>query len=91
MSTKEVAPLGNLAVSGEPGAGSSDEALERKIFGLTLALAAEPSKLGHMRQMLVHLQEQSGLALDFASWAIGQLDERVKAMALECAHDAEVL
>jgi hypothetical protein len=41
--------------------------------------------------MLVHLQEQRGLALDFSSWAMGQIDARVMAMALEYAHDAEVL
>ncbi len=30
----EILNNGNLSVSDEPGAGSSDEALERKIFGL---------------------------------------------------------
>ena len=52
----EILNNGNLSVSDEPGAGSSDEALERKIFGLALAIATEPSKLGQLRQMLVHLQ-----------------------------------
>jgi len=70
---------------------AGEEALERKIFGLALALATEPSKLGQLRQMLVQLQEQRGIALDFSTWAIGQLDERVMSIALEYAHDAEVL
>ena len=52
----EILNNGNLSVSDEPGAGSSDESLERKIFGLALAIATEPSKLGQLRQMLVHLQ-----------------------------------
>jgi hypothetical protein len=87
----EILNNGNLSVSDEPGAGSSDESLERKIFGLALAIATEPSKLGQLRQMLVHLQEQRGLPEDFSSWAIGHIDERVMSMALEYAHDAEVL
>ncbi len=87
----EILNNGNLSVSDEPGAGNSDEALERKIFGLALAIATEPSKLGQLHQMLVHLQEQRGLPEDFSSWAIGQIDERVMSMALEYAHDAEVL
>ncbi len=41
--------------------------------------------------MLVHLQEQRGLALDFSSWALRHIDERVMSMALEYADDAEVL
>jgi len=61
------------------------------IFGLGLALATEPSKLGQLRQMLVHLQEQRALPEDFSTWALGQLDELVLVMALACAHDAEVL
>jgi hypothetical protein len=91
VSTEENKRDGNLAVSDELGAGSSDETLERKIFGLALAIATEPSKLGQLRQMLVHLQEQRGLALDFSSWAIGQIDERVMSMALAYAHDAEII
>ncbi len=88
---EEVLNNGNLAVGDELGAEVEDEALERKIFGLALALATEPSKLGQLRQMLVHLQEQRGLALDFSTWAIGQIDERVMSMALEYAHDAELV
>ena len=41
--------------------------------------------------MLVHLQEQRGIPEDFSTWAIGQIDERVMLMALEYAHDAEVM
>ena len=88
---EEVFTNGNLALDHERCAGSRHEALERKIFGLALALATEPSKLGQVRQMLVQLQEQRGLPEDFSSWAIGQIDERVMLMALEYAHDAEVL
>ena len=88
---EEVFTKADLTGGNERGAGSRQGALARKIFGLALALATEPSKLGQVRQMLVHLQEQSGLPLDFSSWAMGQLDERVMAMALEYAHDAEVL
>ncbi len=88
---EEVLNNGNLSGSSERGAGSSDEALERMIFGLALALATEPSKLGQVRQMLVQLQEQRGLPEDFSSWALGRIDERVMAMALAYADDAEVL
>jgi len=91
MSTEEVAPFGNLAVGDELCTGSWHQARERMIFGLALALATEPSKLGQLRQMLVQLQEQRVLALDFSTWALGQLDERVMVMALAYAHDAEVL
>ena len=72
-------------------AGSRQEALERKIFGLALALATEPSKLGQLRQMLLHLQEQRGIPEDFSTWALGRIDERVMSMALEYAHDAEIM
>jgi hypothetical protein len=82
---------GNLAGSSELCTGSSDETLERKIFRLALAIATEPSKLGQVRQMLVQLQEQRAIALDFSVWALGQIDERVMAMALAYADDAEVL
>jgi hypothetical protein len=61
------------------------------IFGLGLALATEPSKLGQLRQMLVQLQEQRALPEDFSTWALGQIDERVLVMALAYAHDAEVM
>jgi hypothetical protein len=67
---------GNLAVGDEPGA-EVEEVLERKVFGLALALATEPSKLGQLRQLLVQLQEQGGIALDFSTWALGQIDEQV--------------
>ena len=84
VSTAENKRDGNLA-------GSSDEALERLIFGLALAIATEPSKLGHVRQMLVQLQEQRAITLDFSTWAIGRIDEQVMSMALAYAHDAEIL
>ena len=88
---EEILNNGNLAVGDELCAKVEDEALERKIFGLALALATEPSKLGQLRQMLVHLQEQGGLPEDFSNWAIGQIDERVMSMALEYAHDTDLV
>ena len=88
---EEVFTNGNLALDDEGCATSEHEALERKIFGLALALATEPSKLGQVRQMLVQYQEQRAIPEDFSTWALGQLDERVKSIALEYAHDAEVL
>ncbi len=91
MSTKEVFPDENLAAGDELCAGSRHETLERIIFGLALALATEPSKLGQLRQMLVQLQEQQVLPEGFSSWACERIDERVTAMALEYAHDADVL
>jgi len=91
MSTEEVAPFGNLAVGDKLCTGSQHETRERMIFGLALALATEPSKLGQLRQMLVQLQEQRGLTLDFSTWALGRLDEQVMVIALEYAHDAEVV
>ena len=91
MSTKEVVPFGNLAPGNELRAGRQQEMRERTIFGLALATATEPSKLGQLRQMLVQLQEQRAIPEDFSTWALGQIDERVMSMALEYAHDAEVL
>ena len=88
---EEVFTTGNLAVGDELCTGSRQETLERMIFGLALALATEPSKLGQLRQMLVQLQEQQGLTLDFSTWALGRLDEQVMVIALEYAHDAEVV
>jgi hypothetical protein len=88
---EEVFNNGNLAIGDEWYAAGEHEALERKIFVLALALATEPSKLCQLRHMLVHLQEQSRLPEDFSAWALGQLDARVTSMALEYAHDAEVL
>jgi len=81
---------GNLAVGDEQCA-AGEEALERKVFGLALALAAGPSQLGHLHQLLVHLQEQRAIPEAFSSWAMGQLDQRVMSIALEYTHDAETL
>jgi len=79
----------NLTVGDEVGAATEQVALERRIFGLALALATEPSKLAQLRQMLVQLQQQQGLSEGFSCWAIGYLDARAMSMALEYAHDAE--
>jgi hypothetical protein len=91
VSTEENKRDGNLAGSSERCTGSRHEALERMIFGLALAIATEPSKLGQVRQMLVQLQEQRATALDFSTWALGHIDERVMSMALEYAYDAEII
>ncbi len=88
---EEVFTTGNLAVCDELCTGSRQETRERMIFGLALALATEPSKLGHLRQMLVQLQEQQVLPEGFSSWACERIDERVTAMALAYAHDADGL
>jgi hypothetical protein len=91
MSTEEVFTNRNLAVDDELCTFRAHVALERMIFGLALTLATEPSKLGQLRQMLVHLHQQRGIPEDFSTWAIGQIDERMMLMALEYAHDAEVI
>lgn len=91
MSTEEVFSNRNQAAGDELCTVGENEALERRIFGLALALATEPSKLGQLRQMLVHLKEQKGIPEDFSTWAIGQIDERVMLLALEYAHDAEII
>jgi hypothetical protein len=88
---EEIFPPVDLDIGDECCAGSRHEALARKIFGLALAIAAEPSKLGQLRQMLVHLQGQRGLPEIFSTWAMEQIDERVMSMTLEYTHDAEVL
>lgn len=91
MSTQDSMRGGNLAVSDELCAGSRHEAIERMIFGLALAIATEPSKLGQLHQMLVQFQEQRAIPEDFSTWALGQIDERVMSMALEYADEAEIL
>jgi hypothetical protein len=88
---EEVGTLGNLAAGDELFAEVEQEALARTLFRLALALATEPSKLGQLRQMLVHLQGQRAIPEDFSTWAIGNIEERVESMALEYAHDAEVM
>lgn len=91
MSTKEIFSVGNLTAGHELHTGRQHEMRERTIFGLALALAAEPSKLGQLRQMLVQLQELQVLPEEFSTWACERIDERVMGMALEYAHDAELL
>ena len=91
MSTKENQRDGKLAGSSELFAESSDEAPTRKIFGLALAIATEPSQLGQLRQMLVQLQEQRAIPESFSTWALKHIDERVMSMALAYAHDAEII
>lgn len=83
----------NVAAVDERYAASEHEALERKAFRLTLAIATEPSKLAQVRQMLVHLREQREVPdpEDFSAWALGQIDDRVMSLALEYAHDAEII
>jgi hypothetical protein len=88
---EEVGTLRNLTTNTKLPAEAEQEPLQRKLFGLALALATEPSKLGQLRHMLVHLQEEGAIAEDFSSWAIRCVDERVMSMALEYAHDAEVM
>jgi hypothetical protein len=88
---EEVFTPAGQAVGDEQRPACENEVIERTIFGLALALATEPSKLAQMRQMLVQVQEQRALPEDFCTWATEQLDERVMSMALECAHDAEIL
>jgi len=88
---EEVFTPTGLAVGDERRPACENEVMERKIFGLALALATEPSKLAQMRQMLVQVQEQRDLPEDFCTWATEQIDERVMSMALEYAHDAEIL
>ena len=89
--SEEVFTKADLAVGEERCAARENEALAGKIFGLVLAIATEPSKLAQAHQMLVQLQEQKGLPEDFSTWAIEQIDERVMSMALEYAHDAEIM
>jgi hypothetical protein len=91
MSTKEIFHNGDLAAGDECCPGNQLETLEQTIFGLALALATEPSRLGQLQQMLAQLQELQVLPEDFSTWACERVDERVITMALEYAHDAEIL
>ena len=90
-------PFVRVLNTGEPAANdewydaSKHAALEKSIFHLMLTIITEPSKLGQLRQALVHLQEQQALPEIFSCWAIEQVDERILSMALEYAHDAELL
>jgi hypothetical protein len=67
------------------------ETLERSIFGLTLAIATEPSKLGQLREMLAHLQATDTISTEFLAWTTRQIDDKLVSMALEYASDAEIL
>ena len=67
------------------------ERLEHRVFEMALAIATEPSKLGQLREMLAHLQATSAISAEFSTWATGQIEEKLVAMALEYANDAEVL
>ena len=67
------------------------EAPECSIFGLALAIATEPSKLGQLREMLARLQAINTVSAEFSTWATRQIDEKLLSMALEYANDAEVL
>ena len=87
---EEVVTNENLAVGNEASTAAEQVALA-KVFGLALALATEPSKLAQLGQMLAQLQQQGDLSEDFSCWAIECIDARVMSMALEYAHDAEVL
>ena len=88
---EEVFTPAGLAVGDEQCPAGENEVLARKIFGLSLALATEPSKLAQLRQMLAQVQEQRDLPEDFCTWATEYIDQRVLSMALEYAHDAEIL
>ena len=82
---------GNLAVGDEHCDANEQEVLERQIFRLAFALATTPSQLGQLRQMLMQLQQQRAVPQAFFRWALRQIDQRVMSMALEYAHDAEVI
>ena len=70
---------------------NKQEALERKIFRIVLAIATEPSKLSQAKQLLVQFHEQGCLPENFFIWVIEQIDERIMSMALEYTHDAEIM
>lgn len=82
---------GGLATGDEDCSACEHEAFDKQVFRLALALASEPSKLWELRQMLAQLQEGSTNREDFSRWAIEQIDRKVMSMALEYAHDAEVM
>jgi hypothetical protein len=67
------------------------ETLEQCLFELALALATEPSKLAQLREMLAQLQATGAISEEFSICAARQIDEKLVAMALEYAHDAEIL
>lgn len=81
----------NLTPGGELCPTCENETLEQSIFGLALAIATEPSKLALLRELLAHFQAASAISEEFAAWATRQIDEKLVAMALEYAYDAEIL
>ena len=90
-SLENVFTRGNLIAGDEICPTRESEVLERSVFRLALAIATEPSKLGQLRQMLAHLQAENAIPQDFSTWAIDQIDDRLVSMALEYAHDAEII
>ena len=82
---------GDLVTGDERCPAGEQETFDKQIFRLALALASEPSKLWELRQMLMHVQEESADREDFSGWALEQIDKKVMSMALEYAHDAEVM
>ena len=88
---EDVIPCENLFAGDEDCYTREKEARERSIFGLALAIASEPSKLGQLREMLAQLRAGRAVSEEFSSWAMAQVDERLMSMALEYAHDAEIV
>jgi hypothetical protein len=81
----------NLTPGDEVCLAGENETLEQCLFGLALAIASEPSKLAQLREMLAHFQATGAISETFSIWAARQIDEKLLSMALEYAHDAEIL
>ena len=88
---ENVFACGNLIANDEVYPNHENETPEQNVFGLALAIATEPSKLGQLRQMLAHLPTTSAIPEEFSAWAIEQIDNKLLSMALEYACDAEVM
>ena len=88
---EDVSTHRSLVINDKSCLAGGHETLEEKVFGLALAIAIEPSKLGQLRQHLTYLRRQSSIPEDFSTWAIGQIDNTLRLMALEYAHDAEII
>lgn len=91
LSLENVFTRGTLIASDEICPTSQNKTLECVVFGLALAIASEPSKLAQLHQLLAHLQSENAIPEDFVIWATGQIDERLTSMALEYAHDGEIM